>query len=140
MTPKGRLKRVKLRHFQSHQNFQIINAIFDSYCIFCLFGSYIAHFFVLFHWFIDFWIGYFMKHQLIKLLGNQSFDKILLFEFISKLLIFVQFSDVTEPHSQVKMHVTYIDSGRTFYWLSYPFYKTQKNCFCFWEMDLSAIP
>ena len=56
-----RHKCAKLRHFQK-QVFAIINAIFDSYCSFCLFGSYITHFLVLFHWFIDFWIGFFMKH------------------------------------------------------------------------------
>ena len=48
----------KLSRFQNHQNFAIINAILDSYCSFCLFSSYIKHFVVLFHWFIDFWIGF----------------------------------------------------------------------------------
>ena len=47
----------------------------------------------------------------------------------SKYGIFGQFSDLIGPHSQVKRDVTYIYSERTFYWLSYPVYKTQKTVF-----------
>ena len=43
------------------------------------------------------------------------------------------------PHNPVKRNVTYKYSERTFYWLSYPFYKRQKS-FCFGEIDLLAIP
>ena len=39
----------------------------------------------LIYWFLN---RFFMKHQLIKILGNQRFGKILLSELISKLLIF----------------------------------------------------
>ena len=42
------------------------------------------------------------------------------------------------PHNPVKRNVTYKYSERTFYWLSYPFYKRQKSCFG--EIDLLAIP
>ena len=58
-----------------------------------------------------------MKHWLNKILGNQSFGKTLVLELISKLLIFVQFSDALGPPSQVKRHITYLYSERTFYWL-----------------------
>ena len=36
-------------HFQIHQIFAIINAIFDSYCSFGLFRLYITHFLVTFY-------------------------------------------------------------------------------------------
>ena len=36
-------------------------------------------------------------------------------------------------HSQLKKHVTYVYSERTFYWLTYPSYKTQKTVFVFEE-------
>ena len=49
----------------------------------------------------------------------------------SEHCIFAQFLDVIEPHSQVKRPVNYVYSERTFYWLSYPFYKTQKTVFVF---------
>ena len=49
----------------------------------------------------------------------------------SNYCIFGQFLDVIGPHSQVKKHVTYVYSERTFYWLSYPLYKTQKTFFVF---------
>ena len=68
--------------------FSILLAVFV-----CLFGSYITHFVVLFHWFINFWIGFkikfYKKFFHYKILGNQSFGKILLIELISKLLKFV---------------------------------------------------
>ena len=57
----------------------------------------------------------------------------------SKFRFFVKFSDVVGSHSQVKSHVSYIYSERTFNRLSYPFYKTQKTDFSFGEIDLSAI-
>ena len=49
----------------------------------------------------------------------------------SKFRFFGQFLDVVETRSQVERHVTYIYSERTFYWLSYYFYKTQKTVFFF---------
>ena len=45
--------------------------------------------------------------------------------------IFCQFLDVIGQHSLVKRHGTYIFFERTFYWLSYPFYKIQKTVFDF---------
>ena len=49
----------------------------------------------------------------------------------SKYCHFRPFSDVIGPHTQVKRHVAYIYSKGAFYWLSYHFYKTQKNVFAF---------
>ena len=59
---------------------------------------------------------------------------------LSKYGIFGQFSDAIGHYSQVERHVTYIYSERRFYWLSYPFLQNTKNCFCFREIDLLAIP
>ena len=57
---------------------------------------------------------------------------------IIKFLFFGHISHVVGPHNPVKRNVTYKYSERTFYWLSYPFYKRQKS-FCFGEIDLLAI-
>ena len=83
MTSLWRHECVKFRHFQNHQIFVIINAIFDSYCSFCLFGSYITHF------------------QTEFITGQKMLTSL-------KFCFFGQFSDVVGPHSQVKRHVTYI--------------------------------
>ena len=58
---------------------------------------------------------------------------------IIKFLFFGHISHVVRPDNPVKRNVTYKYSERTFYWLSYPFYKRQKS-FCFGEIDLLAIP
>lgn len=47
----------------------------------------------------------------------------------SKTGFFGQFLEVVGPNNQVKRHLTYIFSERKFYWLSHPFYKTQKTVF-----------
>ena len=47
----------------------------------------------------------------------------------SNVCIFGQFLDLVGQHSPVKRPVTYIFSDKIFYWLSYPFYKTQKAVF-----------
>ena len=44
--------------------------------------------------------------QIASFSKPSSFGKILLLELTLKLLIFVKFSDVTEPHVQVERHVT----------------------------------
>ena len=45
----------------------------------------------------------------------------------SSFCICGQFLEVVGQRNPVKRYVNYTFSGRTFYWLSYPFYKIQKT-------------
>ena len=58
----------------------------------------------------------------------------------SNVCIFGQFSDAVGQESPIKKHATFIYCERTFYELPYLVYQTIKNCFCFGEIDLLAIP
>ena len=66
---------------------------------------------------------------MIRALAKLDLWKIKKMLTLSKFCFFGQFLDVVGPHSQVKRYLTYIYYERTFYWLSYPFYKTQKTVF-----------
>ena len=48
---------------------------------------------------------------------------------LSKFFLFDQFPEVVGPHCQAQRHVIYMYSESKIYWLSYPFYKTQKTVF-----------
>ena len=59
--------------FKTIRKFAIVNANFDSYCSFCLFGSYIAHFLLLFHYFFNFQIGFFHETLVDQNFGKAKF-------------------------------------------------------------------
>ena len=123
-----RHKCARLRHYQNHQVFENINAIFDSYCSFCLFGSYVTNIFVLFHW------SSWQKFWETKVLTN-----FVIWTYIQasgSCSIFGR-DRTTQPSQKACNLYTFWNNILL---AITSFLQNTRNCFCFWEISLSGIP